>query len=377
MLGWEPNWSSVSGWKTSDEDCVGKDFGVDSDFPNMSALHGFLSGFSADLAVDFGTANTVIFLKDKGVVVDEPSVVAINRTTGEYEAYGREAKEMLGRTPQGIVAVKPIQDGVIADFKVAEHLLRHFINKAVGSARFRRSRIIIGVPSVITQVEKMAVVDSALRARAGEVFLVDQAMVAAIGAGLPVTEPVGSMVVDIGGGTTDIAVISLSGIVYSHTVRVAGNAMDTAIVEYVRKKFDLIIGERTAEQIKIDVGSAARLDSPLSVDVSGRSRLEGLPRTIVLSDAQVREAISECVDAIVVGVRTALEKTPPELSADIGNRGLTLTGGGALIRQLDKRLSVETGVPVHIAEDPLKNVVMGTGAMLSHAKMLRRVAIST
>ena len=347
-----------------------------ADFSKMSLLISFLSGFSADLAVDLGTANTVIFLKDKGVVVDEPSIVAINQATGEFEAFGHEAKEMLGRTPQGIVAVRPIQDGVIANFKVAENLLRFCITKAIGGGRFRRSRIIIGVPSVITPVEKRAVVESALRARAGEVFLVDQAMVAAIGAGLPVTDPVGSMVVDIGGGTSDIAVISLSGIVHSQTVRVAGNAMDTAIVGYVRKKFDLLIGERTAEQIKIEIGSAAPLDKPLSMAVSGRSRLEGLPRTAILSDTDIRQAIGECIDAIVMGVRATLDKTPPELSADIGQRGLTLTGGGALLRNLDVKLRNETGVPVHVAEDPLMNVVSGTGAMLTQMKLLRRVAIN-
>jgi len=342
----------------------------------MSAFSGFLSSFSADIAVDLGTANTVIFVKDKGIVVDEPSIVAINQATGGFEAFGREAKEMLGRTPQGIVAVRPIQDGVIANFKVAENLLRYFITKAVGEGRFRRSRIVIGVPSVITPVEKRAVVDSALRARAGEVYLVDQAMVAAIGAGLPVTDPVGSMVVDIGGGTTDIAVISLSGIVHSHTVRVAGNAMDTAIVEYLRKKFDLLIGERTAEQIKLEVGSAAPLEHPLTTEVGGRSRLEGLPKTVLLSDSDVREAIGECIEAIVTGVRVTLDKTPPELSADIGQLGLTLTGGGALLRNLDRRIQLETGIPVHIANDPLKNVVTGTGVMLTQSQLLRRVAIS-
>jgi rod shape-determining protein MreB len=345
------------------------------DVGDMSVFGNWFAGFSVDIAVDLGTANTVIFLNDKGIVVNEPSVVAINQITGEYEAFGREAKEMLGRTPQGIVAIHPIQDGVIANFTVAESLLRRFITKAVGETRFMRCRIVIGVPSVITPVEKRAVVDSAFKARAGQVFLVNQAMVAAIGAGLPVTEPVGSMIVDIGGGTTDIAVISLSGIVHSNTVRVAGNSMDAAIVNYVRKKYDLIIGERTAEQLKIEIGSAAPLDLPLSMKVAGRSRVEGLPKSIVLSDTDVREAIAESIDAILMGIRTSLDKTPPELCADIGRRGLTLTGGGALLKNLDRKIRNETGVPVHVADDPLNKVVCGTAAILKKTKLLRRMAI--
>ena len=328
-----------------------------------------------DLAIDLGTANTLVYAKGKGIVVNEPSIVAINKTNGEVEAVGKEAKDMLGRTPGNIVAIRPMKDGVIADFKVTERMLSYFILKAHGRKVLVHPRIVIGVPSEITQVEKRAVIDSAYRAKASEVHLVEQAMVAAIGAGLPVTEPSGNMVVDIGGGTTDVAVISLSGIVYSRSVRVAGNAMDEAIMQYLKRKYNLLVGERTGEAIKIQIGSAYPLDKPLTMEIKGRNLIEGVPKTLTIDDSEIREALSECVATIMNAIRVALERTPPELSADISDRGIVLTGGGAMLKNLDKRIREETGLPVSIAEDPLASVVLGTGKMLTDFKLLRRVAI--
>ena len=338
-------------------------------------LRSLFSLFSSDLAIDLGTANTLVFAKGKGIVVNEPSIVALNKTTGEIEAVGKEAKEMLGRTPGNIVAIKPMKDGVIADFKVTEKMLNYFIHKAHNRKMLVHPRIVIGVPSEITQVEKRAVMDSAYRAKASEVHLVEQAMVAAIGAGLPITEPGGNMVVDIGGGTTDIAVISLSGIVYSRSVRIAGNEMDDAVMQYMKRKHNLLIGERTAEQIKIGIGSAFALDRPLTMEVKGRNLIEGVPKTVEVNDTEVREALSECIATIVNAIRVALERTPPELSADISDRGIVLTGGGALIKNLDTRIREETGLPVSIADDALASVVLGTGKMLSDFKLLRRISI--
>ena len=338
-------------------------------------LRSLFSLFSSDLAIDLGTANTLVFAKGKGIVVNEPSIVAINKTNGEVEAVGKEAKEMLGRTPGNIVAIRPMKDGVIADFKVTERMLNYFIQKAHGRKMLVHPRIVIGVPSEITQVEKRAVIDSAYRAKASEVHLVEQAMVAAIGAGLPITEPSGNMVVDIGGGTTDVAVISLSGIVYARSVRVAGNEMDDAIMQYLKRKYNLLIGERTAEQIKITVGSAYPLEKPISMDIKGRNLIEGVPKTITIDDSEIREALGECVATIMNAIRVALERTPPELSADISDRGIVLTGGGAMLKNLDTRLREETGLPVSIAEDPLASVVLGTGKMLTDFKLLRRIAI--
>ncbi len=338
-------------------------------------LRSLFSIFSSDLAIDLGTANTLVYAKGKGIVVNEPSIVAINKVTNEVEAVGREAKDMLGRTPGNIVAIRPMKDGVIADFKVTERMLNYFIQKAHGRKMLVHPRIIIGVPSEITQVEKRAVIDSAYHAKASEVYLVEQAMVAAIGAGLPITEPSGNMVVDIGGGTTDVAVISLSGIVYSRSVRVAGNEMDEAIIQYLKKKYNLLVGERTAEQIKIQVGSAYPLDKPLTMEIKGHNVLEGLPKTITINDTEIREALAEGVATIMNAIRVALERTPPELSADISDRGIVLTGGGALLKNLDKRIRQETGVPVSIAEEPLASVVLGTGKMLTEFKLLRRIAI--
>jgi rod shape-determining protein MreB len=331
--------------------------------------------FSRDLAIDLGTANTLVYVRGKGIVVNEPSIVAINKNTGEVEAVGKEAKEMIGRTPGNIVAIRPMKDGVIADFKVTERMLNYFIQKAHGRKMLVHPRIIIGVPSEITQVEKRAVIDSAYRAKASEVHLVEQAMVAAIGAGLPITEPSGNMVVDIGGGTTDVAVISMSGIVYSRSVRVAGTEMDEAIINFLKRKYNLLIGERTAEQVQIELGSAYALDKPLTMEIKGRNLIEGVPRTVTVDDSEIREALSECVGTIMNAIRVALERTPPELSADISDRGIVLTGGGGLLRNLDKRIREETGLPVSIAEDALASVVLGTGRMLSDFKLLRRIAL--
>jgi len=331
--------------------------------------------FSSDLAIDLGTANTLVYAKGKAIVVNEPSIVAINKNTGEVEAVGKEAKEMLGRTPGHIVAIKPMKDGVIADFKVTEKMLNYFIQKAHNRKMLVHPRIVIGVASEITQVEKRAVMDSAYRAKASEVHLVEQAMVAAIGAGLPITEPGGNMVVDIGGGTTDIAVISLSGIVYSRSVRMAGNQMDEAIMNYLKRKYSLLIGERTAEQIKIEIGSAYPLDKPLTMEIKGRNLIEGMPKTITIDDSEIREALSECISTIMNAIRVALERTPPELSADISDHGIVLTGGGALLKNLDKRIREATGLPVSIADDPLASVVLGTGKLLSDFKLLRKISI--
>ena len=338
-------------------------------------VRSLFSIFSSDLAIDLGTANTLVFASGKGIVVNEPSIVAINKVTGDVEAVGREAKEMLGRTPGNIVAIRPLKDGVIADFKMTEKMLNYFIQRAHNRKMFVHPRIVIGVPSEITQVEKRAVQDSAFRAKASEVFLVEQAMMAAIGAGLPITEPYGSMIVDIGGGTTDIAVISLSGIVYSRSVRVAGNEMDEAITAYLKRKYNLLVGERTAEQIKMEVGSAYPLDKPLTMEIKGRHLLEGIPKTITVDDSEIRDALAECVVTLLNAFRVALERTPPELSADISDRGIVLTGGGGLLKNLDKRIREETGLPVSIAEDPLASVVLGAGRMLVDFKLLRRVAI--
>jgi rod shape-determining protein MreB len=338
-------------------------------------VRSLFSLFSSDLAIDLGTANTLVYAKGKGIVVNEPSMVAINQTNGEVLAVGKAAKEMLGRTPGNIVAIRPMKDGVIADFKVAERMLNYFIQKAHDRKLLVHPRIVIGVPSEITQVEKRAVIDSARRAKASEVYLVEQALAAAIGAGLPVTEPSGNMVVDIGGGTTDVAVISLSGIVYSRSVRIAGNEMDNAIMLYLKRKYNLLIGERTAEAIKIQIGSAFRLDSPLRMEIKGRNLIEGVPKTLTIDDNEIREALAECVAPIMNAIRVALEQTPPELSADISDHGIVLTGGGAMLKNLDQRIREETGLPVSIAEDPLASVVLGTGKMLGDFELLRRVAI--
>jgi len=339
------------------------------------SFRSLFSIFSSDLAIDLGTANTLVFAHGRGIVVNEPSIVALNKNTGEICAVGKEAKEMLGRTPGNIVAIKPMKDGVIADFKVTEKMLNYFIMKAHNRKLLVHPRIVIGVPSEITPVEKRAVQDSAYRAKASEVYLVEQAMAAAIGAGLPITEACGNMIVDIGGGTTEIAVISLSGIVFSRSVRVAGNEMDEAIMHYLKRKYNLLIGERTAEQIKVEVGSAYPLEKPTTMEIKGRNLIEGVPKTLTISDGEIREALSECVSTIINAIRVALERTPPELSADISDRGIVLTGGGALLKNLDKRISEETGLPVSLADDPLACVALGTGKMLSDFDLLKRITI--
>jgi rod shape-determining protein MreB and related proteins len=342
---------------------------------SFNNLRPALSLFSADLAIDLGTVNTRVHVRGRGIVVNEPSTVALDNRTGEVQAVGKEAKEMLGRTPAHIRMVKPLNDGVIADFKVTEKMLTYFIQKVHQRKTFVHPRIVISVPAEITQVEKRAMTDAAYRAKAAEVHLVEQAMMVAIGAGLPVTEPGGNMVIDIGGGTTDVAVISLSGIVYSRSLRIAGNHMDDTIVNYLKRKYNLLIGERTAEQIKIKIGSAYILDKSLTMDVKGRGLVEGTPKTITVDDGEIREALSESVSSIVNAIRMALERTPAELSADISDRGIVLAGGGALLKNLDKRIREETGLPVCIADDPLCCVVLGIGKVLSDIKLLRRTSI--
>ena len=332
-----------------------------------------LSLFSEDLAIDLGTANTLVYARERGIVVNEPSIVAINRTSKKVEAVGREAKEMLGRTPGDIEAIRPMRDGVIADFDVTEEMLRYFIKKAHNRNYLISPRIVICIPSEITEVERRAVQESVLRARASEVYLVQEPMAAAMGAGLPITEPSGSMVVDIGGGTSDVAIISLAGIVFSRSVRIGGNEMDNAIIQYIRHKHSLLIGERTAEQIKMEIGSASTLDTPLNMDIKGRNLIEGIPKTVTTNDEEIREALADSVSAIVNIVRVGLEHTPPELSADIFDRGIVLTGGGALLKSLDQKLTDETGLPVLVAEDPLSSVALGTGKLLDSIELLRRV----
>ena len=334
-----------------------------------------LSLFSNDLAIDLGTANTCVYARGKGIVLSEPSIVAVNNTNDQIEAVGNDAKEMLGRTPGNITAIKPMRDGVIADFEAAEKMLGYFIKKAHRRKTLVRPRVVIGVPSEITQVERRAVKDSAYRAKASEVHLIEEAMAAAIGAGLPITEAAGNMIVDIGGGTTDVAVISLAGVVYSKSVRVAGNALDDAIINYVKREHDLLIGERTAERVKMELGSAWPLRDKKEMEVKGRHVLEGKPKTVILHDSQVREALAEPIKQIVQAVRDALERIPPELSADVCDRGIILSGGGALLQNLDERLRRETGLPVQVAEDPLSSVVLGAGKMLSDFNLLRKISL--
>jgi rod shape-determining protein MreB and related proteins len=338
-------------------------------------LLGAFSLLSNDLAIDLGTANTCVFARGKGIVLNEPSIVAVNTVSSQIEAVGNEAKEMLGRTPGSITAIRPMKDGVIADFNAAEKMLGYFMKKAHRRKRFIRPRVVIGVPSEITQVERRAVKDSAYRAKASEVHLIEEGMAAALGAGLPITEASGNMVVDIGGGTTDIAVISLAGIVYSRSVRIAGNAMDEAIAQFVKREHDLLIGERTAERVKLTLGSAAPLFPPREMEVKGRHVLEGKPTTVVLNDQEVRDALAEPIRHIVRAVRDALERIPPELSADVCDRGIVLTGGGALLHNMDERLRTETGLPVQVAEDPLSSVVLGAGKILTDISLLRKVSL--
>ncbi len=331
--------------------------------------------FSCDLSVDLGTANTLVYAKNQGIVLREPSVVAIHNESKEVLAVGSEAKEMLGRTPGNIVAIRPMKDGVIANFEITEVMIKHFINKVHHRKSLVRPRVVIAVPSGITQVEKRAVRDSAQSAGSREVFLIEEPMAAAIGVGLPIASPSGNMILDIGGGTTEIAVISLSGIVYSRSVRVAGDEMDEAILNYIKRKYNMLIGERTAEHIKIKIGSCYPPGEKMTMEVKGRDLVNGIPKTLIISDEEIREALAEPVSTIVDTVKIALERTPPELAADIVDKGIVMAGGGALLKGLDVLLRNETGLPITIAEDPLSAVVIGTGKVLDELHYLKKVTI--
>ncbi len=329
-----------------------------------------------DLAIDLGTANTLVFLKGKGIVVQEPSIVVVNKQSGKVEAVGKRAKEMLGKTPTDIITIKPMRDGVIADFEIAEKMIDYFIKQATNNRIFLiRPRIVIGIPTGITQVERRAVKDVALRAKASDVYLVQQPVSASVGADLPISEPTGNMIVDVGGGTTDIAVISMNGIVFNHSIRIAGNEMDEAIIQHLKKKYSLLIGERSAEQMKIELGSAYPLDEPLTMEVKGRDLREGIPKVFVVDDQEIREALEDVVSAIINAIRVTLEKTPPELSADIIDRGIILTGGGSLLKNLDKRIREETKLPVFITDDPLTTVVLGAGKLLDDIELLKKISL--
>jgi rod shape-determining protein MreB len=334
--------------------------------------------FSNDLAIDLGTANTLVYVKGEGIVCNEPSVVAVqkdNRGTRRVHAVGVEAKRMLGRTPGNINAIRPLKDGVIADFEITEAMLRYFIQKIHNRKTLVRPRIIICVPFGITEVEKRAVRESAESAGAREVYLVEEPMVAAIGAGLPITEPAGNMIVDIGGGTTEVAVISLAGIVFSKSVRVGGDKMDEAIVQYIKRKYNLLVGERTAELVKITIGSAYPGNEIQTMEIKGRDLVAGVPKTVEITDEEIRDSILEPINQIVDAVRIGLERTPPELASDIVDKGIVLAGGGALLRNLDTLLREETGLPVMLADDPLTAVVMGAGKVLDELALLRDIAV--
>jgi rod shape-determining protein MreB len=335
----------------------------------------FLSVFSSDIGIDLGTANTLVYVKDRGIVIREPSVVAIQEGTKRILAVGEEAKKMLGRTPGNIVAIRPMKSGVIADFDITEAMIRYFISRVHASKfakKLTKLRVIMAVPNDITEVEKRAVEESARRAGAREVFLIEEPMAAAIGVGLPVSEPAGNMIVDIGGGTCEVALISLSGIVYSRSVRVGGDAMDECIVQYMRRVYNLMIGERTAEEIKISIGSAYPMGEERTLDVKGRDLVAGLPKTLTVTSEEIRDALQEPVSTIVDSVRITLEKCPPELSADLVDRGLVLSGGGAMLRGLDRLIASQTGLPVTLADDPLSAVAEGTGVVLNELDFLAK-----
>jgi rod shape-determining protein MreB len=342
-------------------------------------LFDWVSGlFSSDLAIDLGTANTLIYVRGKGIVSCEPSVVAVQRDergVRKVRAVGREAKEMLGRTPGSVQAIRPLRDGVIADFEITGAMLEYFIKKTNTRKTLVKPRIVICVPFGITEVEKRAVRESAESAGAREVHLIEEPMAAAIGAGLPVTEATGNMVVDIGGGTSEVAVISLAGIVYSQSIRVGGDKMDEAIQAYLKRKYNLMVGEQTAERVKCQVGNAYPLDEPLTMEVKGRDLVAGVPRTLVINSDEIRDALAEPINSIVDAVMSALEKTPPELCSDIKDKGIVLTGGGALLRNLDVLLREETGLPVMVADDPISAVVLGSGKSLDHPELLAMIAI--
>ena len=336
----------------------------------------FFDSFSKDMGIDLGTANTLVSMRGKGIVLREPSVVAIQRDTGEILAVGEEAKKMLGRTPGNIVAIRPLKDGVIADFDTTQAMLKYFIQKATGGFSFFRPRVVVGVPSGVTEVERRAVIDATIQAGAREAYLIEEPMAAAIGAGLPVHDPTGNMVVDIGGGTTEVAVISLGGIVSSRSIRIGGDELDEAIIQYMKRTYNLLIGERTAESVKMTIGSAMPSPEEESMDIRGRDLVTGLPKTLPVSVREIELALSEPVSAIVDAVKVTLEKTPPELSADIMDRGIVMTGGGSQLRRLDKLLTKETGMPVIVAEDALDCVAKGTGIVAEDLETLKRVTMT-
>ena len=332
-----------------------------------------MSLFSKDVGIDLGTANTLVYMKGKGIIMREPSVVAVDTKSDEVRCVGAEAKAVIGRTPGSIVAVRPLKDGVIADFDITANMLETFLKKACGNSMFSRPRVVICIPSGVTEVERRAVREAALKAGARQVSVIEEPMAAAIGAGLPISEPTGSMIVDIGGGTAEIAVISLGGIVASRSVRMAGDMFDQAIIAFIKRKNNLLIGERTAEQIKIEIGSAYPMESEMTLEIKGRNLVDGLPKNVIVHSEDVREALLECLVKITSAIKETLERTPPELSADIIDHGITLTGGGALLRGLDKLIESETGIDVHVAEDPLDCVAKGAGAVLDHVDVLHDV----
>jgi len=331
--------------------------------------------FSNDIGIDLGTATTLVYLKNQGIVLCEPSVVAIQAGTSNVLAVGEEAKRMLGRTPGNIIAIRPMRHGVITDFEISEAMLRYFIKKVSKSKRLVRPRIVIAIPSGITEVEKRAVKDSALHAGAREVYMIEEPMAAAIGVGLPIQEPSGNMIIDIGGGTTEMAVISLAGIVFSKSIRIGGDELDEAIINYMKKNYNLMIGERTSEEIKIKIGSVYPLEQELTMEVKGRDLVAGLPKSVTVTSEEVREAMTEPIAQILEAVRITLERTPPELSSDLIEKGIVLAGGGSLLRGIDKLISEETGLPVHVSEDPLTAVALGTGKVLSEIRYLKKVTI--
>ena len=324
------------------------------------------------MGIDLGTANTLVHVKGKGIVIREPSVVAVQKDTNEVLAIGAEAKRMIGRTPGNIVAIRPLKDGVIADFDITQAMLKFFIKKAIGNKTFVRPRVVVGVPSGVTAVERRAVLDATIQAGAREAYLIEEPMAAAIGAGLPVQEATGNMVVDIGGGTSEVAVISLGGIVVSRSVRIGGDKMDEAIVQYIKKRYNLLIGERTAEEIKITIGTAMKVENPDTMEIRGRDLVTGLPKTLTIDANQIQEALSEPVAGIIDAVRGSLERTPPELSADIMDRGIVMTGGASLLRNLDRLLSKETGMPVYVSDSALSCVALGTGIAVEHVDIYKK-----
>ncbi len=352
-------------------------FSIKSAFNFVRSGFDFTIGlFSNDMGIDLGTASTLAYIKGQGIVLCEPSVVAIQKGTSNVLAVGEEAKRMLGRTPGNIVAIRPMKDGVIADFEITESMLRYFIKKVHNSRRLVRPRMVIAIPSGITEVEKRAVKDSALHAGAREVFMIEEPIAAAIGVGLPIQEPSGNMIIDIGGGTTEMAVISLAGIVFSKSIRIGGDELDESIVNYLKKTYNLMIGERTSEEIKIKIGSAYPLEEELTMEVRGRDLVAGLPKMVTVTSEEIREAMGEPISQIIESIRITLERTPPELSADLIERGIIMAGGGALLRGFDKLIQEETGLPVHVADDPLTAVALGTGKVLSELHYLKRVAIA-